>query len=166
MRDTPCSLGVTIKWHVSASDRDTGGGGMEAQVMAINIGKGGCQMQRWNYIENIFLDKLSWCLLNKYAISRAIGVRNIIVISGTGLPAPPVQNPASGRGPNTSWWKSSAVPPHCCSYQIARAFKILALHFGSWHSPQHGVWCRGCTQKYRVSKWKVGGMHPKPSYSQ
>lgn len=133
---------------------------MEAQVVAINIGKGGCQMQRQNYIENIFLDKPSRRLLNKYAVSRAIGVQNKIVISGTTLPAPPVQNPASGRGPSASWWKSSVVPPHCRSHRTARAFKILALPFGSWHSPQHGVCYRGCTQKYRVNKCKVGGMPP------
>lgn len=46
---------------------------MKAQVVAINVGKEGYQVQRQNYIESTFLDKSSWRVFNKCAISRAIG---------------------------------------------------------------------------------------------
>lgn len=73
---------------------------MKAQVAAINVGKGGYQMQRWNYIESTFLDKSSWCLLLNYAISRAIGLQNIIIMSRTRPTAPLVPDSASGRDPS------------------------------------------------------------------
>lgn len=103
---------------------------MKAQVVAINFGNGTYQMQRWNPIENIFLNKSSWCVLNTYVISRAIGFQNLIIVSRTRLTTPAVQIPAPGRDSSNSLWKPSAAPPHGLSHQMTKTFRTLALFFG------------------------------------
>ena len=104
----PVFLWGTVKL-VRQPQMETLGWIMNAQVVAINAGKGGYQMQRWNYIESTFLDKSSWCLFNNYAISRAIGFQSIIIMSWARLAASLVSDSASGRDPSNSWWKPSAA---------------------------------------------------------
>lgn len=60
---------------------------MKAQVVAINAGEEGYQMQRWHYTESTFLHKSSWCLFSKYTISRVIGFQNITIMSRIRLTA-------------------------------------------------------------------------------
>lgn len=119
---------------------------MKAQVVAINVGKGGYQMQRWNYIESTFLDKSSWCLFNKYAISshRRSEHNNYVTDQTHGSSGPGL---CLRQGPKRLMVEARAAtrpPPH--SHQMARTFRRLALFFGSCLSPQHVVLHRGSTQ--------------------
>lgn len=137
---------------------------MNAQVVAINAGKGGYQMQRWNYIESTFLDKSSWCLFNNYAISRAIGFQNIIIMSRARLAASLVSDSASVRDPSNSWWKPSAAtctPPPLHHVNTTRQQGPSGYGLILWTLSQLSlvVLHRGSPQQM-LGKWMKGGRDP------
>ena len=161
----PIFLWGTVK-SVWQPHMETLGWIMNAQVVAINAGKGGYQMQRWNYIESTFLDKSSWCLFNNYAISKAIGFQNIIIMSQARLAASLVSDSASGRDPSNSWRKPSTAtctppPLHHVNTTSSKDLQDTAWFCGPCHSFHLWFYTEAALSKCWVNEWKVGGIPQK-----